>query len=290
MIENKQVRSIIKGALCEDRVRYDITTHTLIPKNLKASARIIAKETGVVCALSIAEFIFRQLDKTLKFKAHFKDGQRIKQGSVLADISGKAGPILQAERTALNFLSYLSGVASYTNEFVSRVKPYKANILDTRKTTPNLRILEKYAVKCGGGFNHRFDLGEQVLIKDNHLSLSRIAYFVSRQGTIKEIIEKTRKRIKNKRIKIEVEVNNIKEFNDALSGLPDIIMLDNFSLADIKKAVALRGKHKTPQLEVSGGVKLANVKKIAACGVERISIGALTHSVKSLDLSLEIIQ
>ena len=300
---NQQIINIVNNALSEDAVRSDITTRILIPEDFNIHAEIVSKDKGVVCGLSIARLAFKLLDKNIKFVPNFKDGEAVKKGEVLAAIYGKARAILSAERTALNLLAHLSGIATLTNEFVKKVKPYKSKILDTRKTTPNLRLLEKYAVRCGGGGNYRFDLSGQILIKDNHIqaaSRKPPACPAGRQATsLKEIIEKARKKAKGK--KIEIEVDNLSQFKEALAASPDIIMLDNFKPSDIKKAVKIKNRspvtRPTPQrgcpespvkLEASGGITLKNVKKIASCGVDFISIGALTHSVKSLDLSLEV--
>lgn len=279
----KEIVAIVKNALREDVCRKDITTGILIPESLRVSAKIVAREKGIVCGMFVSESVFKLLDKGIKFKANFKDGARIKKGDILVKLSGKASAILKGERTALNFLGRLSGISTLTNEFVQKVKSYKVKIFDTRKTTPNLRTLEKYAVRCGKGFNHRFNLYEQVLIKDNHLSVIRCPLSVI---SLKDIVNRVRNNAGGRRV--EIEVSTIKEFKEALQAKADIIMLDNFTLNNIKRAVSLRGRRRIPQLEASGGISLRNVAKIAACSVERISIGALTHSVKSLDISLEI--
>lgn len=284
-----EIAEIIKNALVEDAAREDITTRALIPSGLKCSAKIIAKESGVACGLTIAGLVFRQLDKDIKFKTKVKDGAKIKKGACLAELSGSARQILSAERVALNLLGHLSGIATLTRQFVEKVNSYKVKILDTRKTTPNLRILERYAVRCGSGFNHRLNLSDQILIKDNHIQAT--GYMLHATG-LKEMIEKAREKAKGK--KIEIEVENLRQFRQALAARPDIIMLDNFKLSDIREAVKIRNHspftiHQSPiKLEASGGITLENVKQVASCGVDFISIGALTHSVKSLDLSLEI--
>jgi len=201
-------------------------------------------------------------------------------------IYGKARAILTAERTVLNFLAHLSGIATQTKGFIEKIKPYKAKILDTRKTTPGLRILEKYAVKCAGGFNHRLGLWDMVLIKDSHKKIRRSK--IERRlekVSIKELIKDARRKNKNK--KIEIEVENLREFQDALLARPDIIMLDNMDLKRIKKALVLR-RGRRPLIEVSGNITLNNVRAIAKTGVDMISIGSLTHSVKAIDFSLEV--
>jgi nicotinate-nucleotide pyrophosphorylase (carboxylating) len=280
-LNNKEIIKIIKNALQEDKVREDITSLLLIPERLKVSAKIIAKDEGIICGLPLAQMIFKTIDKNVKFKAKVKDGDRIRKDLCIAYMSGKARAILSAERTVLNFLGRLSGIATLTNKFVEKVKNYNVKIFDTRKTTPTLRLLEKYAVRCGGGFNHRFNLKEAILIKDNH-----IACLKQKISLLKKNIDRNRKKIQKT---LEIEVNNLEEFKEALKINPEIIMLDNFTIQNIKKAVALRGRRKSPELEASGGVNLINIKKIAASGVDRISIGALTHSANSLDFSLEII-
>lgn len=271
------IKHIIINALREDIGPKDVTTESLIPKNKIAQAVLIAKEKCVVCGLDIAGLVLRLKDKNIKFKPLVKDGDALYKGRILARISGKARSILTAERVALNFLSHLSGIATGTKKFINQVKPYRVKIMDTRKTTPGLRILEKYAVRIGGGYNHRLGLDEMVLIKDNHFKII---------GKIKNLAKFKRK------YKVEIEVKNLKEFRQALNLKPDIIMLDNMRPSDIKKAVRIRSKltiGSALKLEVSGGITLNNVKKIASCGVEMISVGALTHSVDSVDISLDLI-
>lgn len=276
-----EIKRIIKGALKEDIGRKDITTLSIVNENKVVNAFLLAKEDFTVCGLGIAKEAFKALDKKINFIPLVKEGRLIKRGEVVARIRGKAQGILAAERVALNFLCLLSGIATETKKYVSKIKPYKVRILDTRKTIPGLRSLEKYAVRIGGGYNHRFNLEEMFLIKDNHFLIIK----GMRQAlSLREIIKKMRKGSK-KNIKLEIEVKNLKEFNEALKACPDIIMLDNMKIADIKKAVKI--KHNA-QIEASGGITLQNVKKIASCGVDMISVGSLTHSVNSVDISLEI--
>jgi len=279
-IRMPQVQDIIRKALREDIGKGDITTTTFILKDKYAKAILLAKEDCVICGLDIADEVFKFQDKNIKFKPHVLDGQKIKKGKIIAHIFGRAQSILTAERVALNFLSLLCGVATKTRAFVDKVKPYKAKILDTRKTIPGLRELEKYAVRIGGGYNHRMRLDEMILIKDNHIKVTR---------SYQRLPEVTRG------YKVEIEVKNLKEFNEVLQLRPDIIMLDNMSIRDIKKAVEIRNQispsifHPLPKLEASGGINLNNVRKIAATGVEMISIGPLTHSIESSDISLEVL-
>ncbi len=226
--------------------------------------------------------IFRQVDPKLRFQTKFRDGQHVKKGTVVATISGKTRSLLTAERTALNFLSYLSGIATQTSHYVQAIKPHKAKILDTRKTTPTLRLLEKYAVKCGGGENHRMNLEDMVLIKDNHLAAGH------KQFSIAEAVHFFRSKTKRP---IEVEVDTLKQLEEVLPANPDFILLDNMTPVQLKKAVQIvkRAKYKQkPLLEASGGVTLKTVQQIAASGVDRISIGALTHHHSGLNVSMEI--
>ena len=276
----KKFFSIVRSSLKEDIGKRDITTQLTIPCSKIVKAVLLAKEDCVVCGLDIAGLVFKAKDKRIKFKSKVLDGQLIKKGTVLAQIQGKARSVLTAERAALNFLCLLSGIATKTRTYVNAVKPYKAKIMDTRKTIPTLRELQKYAVRTGGGYNHRMRLDEMLLVKDNHLKI---------MGDIKALSKINRK------YKLEIEVKNLKEFKAFLKLNPEIIMLDNMGIKDIKKAVQIRnrlssqGHRPAPKLEASGGVALKNVRQIAATGVEMISIGDLTHSVKSVDISLEVL-
>lgn len=278
---------IVKLALREDIGRGDITTSALITPSKKIRALIQAKATGVLCGMEIAESVFRHLDANLRFLPTAKDGEILEPGRELGFITGSAQSILMGERTALNFLGQLSGISTLTRQYVDKVKGTKAQILDTRKTTPNLRILEKMAVATGGGVNHRMGLYDQVLIKDNHLRILKDESISSimtraRKGTLKNVL-------------IGLEVKNLKELGEALKTAADYILLDNMSLEMIREAVRMRGqikftgKNKMPLYEVSGGVSLDTVRGLAETGVERISIGALTHSAPWLDVSLDIV-
>lgn len=274
---------IIAQAFQEDNIRQDVTTNVLVSPTKTSEGYILFKEDGVVCGIELAKQVFKKLDADVKFSVLVKDGIFVKKNTKIAKIKGKTRTLLSAERTALNFLGYLSGIATLTQAFVRQVKPYKAQILDTRKTTPSLRYLEKYAVKCGGGMNHRIDLKEMVLIKDNH----RAACY--KEMTIEEIITIFRKKTK---VPIEIEVDNLEQFKQALSVNPDFILLDNMTLVQMRKAVEWnknRAQKKKVLLEASGGITLKNVHKVAQTGVDRISIGALTHSHKAIDVSMEII-
>ena len=271
----------IRRALDEDIGAGDITTDALFPKPKTIQAVIIAGGEGVLCGITIAMAAFVMRNSKIKFMPFARDGERISPEQQIAYIEGEAKAILGAERTALNFLSRLSGISTLTAEFVEAVRPYKAKIMDTRKTTPGLRLLEKYAVKAGGGTNHRIGLYDQILIKDNHLSAIDYDW---------DAVARAVKSSQRKKNKVEIEVQDLKQFDEAINLHPDVIMLDNMALKEIKSAVSMRDDvHPGLRLEVSGGVNLKNVKKIAATGVDMISIGALTHSVKSIDFSLEIV-
>ncbi len=283
MLDKDRIARIIKGALKEDIGPIDVTTANLIQKNVKARADIITREDGIAAGLPICEVIFEYLDKDIKFRPQVKDGDPIYKDKVLCYLEGPARGILTGERAALNFLSYLSGIATKTNAFVKICAPYGVKVMDTRKTTPNLRYLEKYAVKAGGGYNHRMGLWDQVLIKDNHLKV-----IDCKKDKMVRIVKEMRKSVQ-KNIKIEIEVNDLEEFESALKGRPDIIMLDNFKAGDVKKAIGIRKKLGIKTIiEVSGNITLDTIESYAKEKPDVISIGSITHSVKSLDLSLEI--
>ena len=280
---------LIRNTLKEDIGSGDITTELLIPKNKVIKAVIILKEKAVVAGLEIARRVFKTVDNNIQFKAISTDGSREKPDKIIAKIQGKAGSILSGERTALNFLGHLSGVATVTRSFAEQVKPYKVKIMDTRKTTPGLRELEKCAVALGGGYNHRMGLWDAVLVKDNHIAVLKAG---ARGINIKDIARLVKEK-KPQGMKADIEVRNLKEFQEVLKIPPDIIMLDNMDISQIKKAVAMRDAQRNRQnvkIEVSGGVCLSNVKAIAKTGVDIISIGALTHSAKAVDMSLEVIE
>lgn len=273
-----EVKPLVELALREDIGTGDITSDVLIAPGCEANAVIIAGERGVIAGLSVSELVFNLMDSKIVFKACVSDGDKVEKGKIAARVSGRARAVLAGERTALNFLSRLSGIATKTACFVERVGSYRAKVMDTRKTTPGWRILEKYAVMIGGGYNHRMGLYDAVLIKDNHLKLV--------EGRIGKAVAEAKKAHPSKRI--EVETTNISEVKDALSGNPDIIMLDNMSPVEVREAVeVVRKSGGGVQVEVSGGVTLENVEEFAAAGADIISVGALTHSVRSLDFSME---
>ena len=275
--ENILIDKIIERALLEDIGTGDITTESIIPSNLKAKGIIKTFEEGVVAGLDIACLVFQKLDAEIVFQEKTKDGTKVIRGKELAEITGPARTILMGERVALNFLQRMSGIATITSKFCEEVKDFPVRIVDTRKTTPGLRILEKYAVRMGGGYNHRFGLYDAVLIKDNHIAIA---------GGIKSAVDSVRKQSSHT-VKIEVEVESLSQLQEALKAQVDIIMLDNMDLETMKEAVKMvKGKI---LIEASGEITLEKVRKIAQAGIDLISIGALTHSVKSLNISMEII-
>ncbi len=289
-LDKDRVLPIIKAALKEDIGKGDITTGALVEKTASARASIITREEACVSGLEIAEWAMSQIDYSVRFKPNCRDGALVGQSKELAFLEGHLASILRAERTMLNFLSFLSGVASSTRKFVNIARPYGVKIMDTRKTIPLLRYLEKYAVFTGGGTNHRMGLYDQVLIKDSHIGSQKSEVrSQNKKITLKDLIERTRK-ANTKGTVIEIEVGNIAEFNDALAGKPDIIMLDNMSVGDVKACVEIRRLSKTkPLLEVSGGITLETVEDYAMTKVDMISIGSLTDSVTAIDMSLEIV-
>jgi len=276
--ENIQIDKIIEQTLLEDIGTGDITTDFIIPYNLKTKGIIKTKEEGVIAGLNTANLVFKKLDSNIIFQEKIKDGTKVARNKILAEITGSARTILKGERVALNFLQRMSGIATTTSKFCQEVKDIPVRIVDTRKTTPGLRILEKYAVRMGGGYNHRFGLYDAVLIKDNHIAIS---------GGIKSAVNSVRKQISHT-VNIEVEVENLSQLQEALEMKIDIIMLDNMNLDTMREAVKIvKGK---ALIEASGGITLEKVRKIAQTGVDLISVGALTHSVKSLDISIEILK
>jgi len=270
------IEPIVRRALEEDLGRAgDITSELIVPAEQTAKAKLVARKPGTVAGLIAAECAFRLIDPSLKFVVEIPDGSQAKAGAMLATVEGSARAILSAERVALNFAGHLSGVATATRALADAVAGTKARIVCTRKTTPGLRVLEKYAVRCGGGFNHRFGLDDAVLIKDNHIAAA---------GGIKPAVERVRAGTAHM-VKIEVEVDTLAQLDEALALGVDTILLDNMSPADLKRAVGLaKGR---AVLEASGNVTLATVRAIAETGVDYISSGAITHSAPSLDVALD---
>lgn len=274
------VDEVIRRALKEDAADKDITTRILIPAAHKSCGRIVAREDAVFCGAAFAKAAFRQLDNACRIKITHEEGDRVKTGTTVMSLTGPTRALLSAERVALNLLGHLSGIASKTAAFVNLCRPYRPILLDTRKTLPGLRSAQRWAVICGGGRNHRFDLSEMVMIKDNHRLVCR------NRETLFETAHKIREKVS---VPIEVEVDSLEELRDVLPACPDIILLDNMTPAQIRKAVTmLKGSRSRPLLEASGGITERTIKRYAATGVDRISLGALTHSVKAIDYSLEI--
>lgn len=267
----------MRQALAEDLGRAgDITTQATIPDSATATATLVARAAGVICGLDIARAAFRQIDPTIGFESWETDGARVEKGAALARIDGSARAILIAERVALNYLGRLSGVASLTAQYVERVAHTKARICDTRKTTPLLRAFEKYAVRCGGGANHRFGLDDAVLIKDNHIAVAG--------GVVPAL--RAAKRYAGHLVKIEIEVDTLDQLRDVLAEGADVVLLDNMPPLTLREAVTLvKG---AMICEASGGVSLETVGAIAETGVDLISVGALTHSAPVLDVALDI--
>lgn len=287
---NLDLRRLIKQALHEDLGTGDVTSRAVIPPRRRMCARIVAKAPGVVAGARVAQRVFQTLDRRIRCTIRRHEGQSVRAGQTILTVDGPARSILSAERTALNFLGHLSGIATLTHQYVQRVRGTKAAIFDTRKTLPGLRELEKDAVRVGGGQNHRPRLDVAVLIKTNHLRALSTQH-TAPSHVIQDAVRQAKRRARRRFV--EAEVANLAEFRAALAAQPDAVLLDNWRLAQIKKAVALRNSslithHPSPLLEVSGGVTLHNVRAIARAGVDRISIGRLTHSAPALDVSLEV--
>ena len=275
ILTNPQVLQIIQMALNEDVGTGDITTQTTIPEEKIAYGKFIAKESMVICGIDLANHVFHTIDTTIEFTPFFKDGDFIQKGQCIAEVSGNARNVLTAERTALNFMQRLTGIATRTNEAVKCVIGTNAKISDTRKTTPGLRVLEKYAVRVGGGSNHRFNLADGILIKDNHIAVS---------GGIKKAVENARANAPHT-IKIEVEVENKEMLNEAIDAKADIIMLDNMTNDEMAECVKIVNGRAL--VEASGNMGDKDLSEVAKTGVDIISIGALTHTVKAADISLK---
>ncbi|GMQ61835.1 carboxylating nicotinate-nucleotide diphosphorylase [Vallitalea maricola] len=275
MVLQQKIDEIIIKALEEDMNYGDITTDTLISDNQKSNAILIAKDNGIIAGCEVFSRVFYLMDKEVVIDFHRKDGNLVEKKEIIAHISGPTKSILKCERTALNIIQKLSGIATMTNNFVNNTNNMPVRIVDTRKTTPGLRALEKYAVRVGGGYNHRFNLSDAVMIKDNHIKAV---------GSIKKAVETAKAKIPHT-MKVEIEVENLDGLKEALNAEADIIMLDNMTINMMKEAASIaKGK---AVLEASGNVDLDRVKEIAETGVNIISVGALTHSVKALDISIK---
>jgi len=280
-MNNKSVAKIIENALKEDLGNGDHTSLACIPKNATGKAQLLIKENGIIAGIEIAKKVFLNLDKNIKMQTFFSDGSKVKKGDIAFIVEGNIISILSAERTVLNFMQRMSGIATNTYKFVALLKGLNTKVLDTRKTTPNIRLLEKQAVKTGGGENHRMGLYDMIMIKDNHIDFA---------GGIEQAIKFVHNYLKkyNKNLKIEIETKNIAQIKKVLSvGGINRIMFDNFSVKDTHKAVKLvNRKYET---ESSGGITIKNIRKYAECGVDFISVGNLTHHIKSMDMSLKAI-
>jgi len=278
-LSDEEVRQAVRLALAEDVGSGDVTTLATVPPNAAAKAVMIAREPLVVAGLPVAEAVFRELSPALQITRTAGDGDQVKAGQSLLQVSGPAQAILTGERVALNFVQRLSGIATLTRQFVDAVRGTRAQVLDTRKTTPGLRRLEKYAVTCGGGHNHRFGLFDHVLIKDNHLAALRD----ESPNPVAAAVKRAREKFPQH--KIEVETDTLEQVEQALAAGADILLLDNMNLVQLRVAVQqARGRAKT---EASGGVNLAAIRPIAESGVDTISVGALTHSARAVDIALD---
>jgi len=280
VLPKEDVDNIIDLALAEDISHGDVTSEALIPPELQGKASILVKAKGIVAGGEVAKRVFLRVAPSLEVELLIKDGTKVQPGDILAAISGKVTSILKAERVALNFLQRLSGIASQTAQYVAKTRGFAVNITDTRKTTPGIRLLEKYAVRMGGGQNHRLHLGDGVLIKDNHLVMLRALGM-----SLKDIVAKAKQNAPQG-LTVEVEVNTVQEALDAAEAGVDIIMLDNMNPDEMRRVVGLLPSQ--VKTEASGGITLDNVQAAAKAGVNIISIGALTHSTKALDMSLEL--
>jgi len=277
-MKDAAIDAIIEVALKEDMPHGDITSESIIPARSKSEAIILTREEGVLAGIDIARRVFYKIDQSISFKKTLDDGQIFRKKDTIATLRGPSISLLKGERTALNFLQRMSGIATTTRRFVRVLEGTKTKILDTRKTTPGLRLLEKYAVKIGGGVNHRFDLSEMVLIKDNHLKLV---------GSISQAVMRAKEKVKQG-VRIEVEATNLEEVQEAVRSGADVVMLDNMSIKKMKEVVKwIKGKI---PLEVSGKVTLGRIVEIASLGVDYISVGSLTHSYKSVDMSIEFLR
>ena len=280
MLLTPEIHDLIDRALQEDLSIGDATTAALAPPDLEASATLFAKEPGVLCGVEVAAAVFRRVDPSLRVEFVLRDGDVMERGSVALRASGQAASLLMAERTAVNFMQHLSGVATTTATYVEAVRGTGATVIDTRKTLPGLRTLEKYAVRCGGGRNHRRNLGDGVLIKDNHIAALKL-----RGVSLGEMVRMAHAEASHT-IKVEVEVTTLEEAEEALEAGAQLLLLDNMPPALMRQAVELsRGR---ALLEASGGINLDTVRAVAETGVDLISVGALTHSAPALDISMDI--
>lgn len=277
MLNKLIAEEIIRRTLLEDIHYGDVTTDLLIPEEQVIEAQVILKEPGVLCGLELIPMVFKQLDQSVEVTLHYSDGVRLNQKTCVATIKGKTRAVLKGERVMLNLIQRMGGIATQTRQYVEALNGLPVKLVDTRKTTPGLRALEKYSVLIGGGFNHRYNLSDSVMMKDNHIEAA---------GSITKAVEIVRARIGHT-MKIEVEVETLDGLEEAISAGADIVMLDNMSLEMMTEAVAINKGRVI--LEASGGVTLATIHAIASTGVDVISVGALTHSVQALDFSMKLL-
>lgn len=295
ILDLNNIKDIVQLAIQEDIGKGDITSEIFIPKNSKSEGIFMAKEDGIIAGLPVVKYVLSQIDNNLLFTSNVEEGSRTNNGTIIANVKGSTLSILSAERLVLNFLQRLSGIATLTNKFVEKVKAYKTQIMDTRKTTPGWRYLEKYAVKVGGGTNHRAGLYDQILVKDNHIKIMEKVQ-KKENGIFAELVNEARKQTDDG-VLIEVEIEDSKHIKDLVDAGVDIIMFDNMEASQISEAVEKVKEYerlqnattaKTVLTETSGNITLENVEAYAQTGVDRISVGMITHSARTLDISLDI--
>ena len=292
-LDLEKIRDIVQLAIKEDIGAGDITSKIFIPDGFETEGVIIAKEAGIVAGLPVAGYVLSQIDENLILTSNIEDGSRVKKGTIIGSVKGLTLSLLSAERLVLNFLQRLSGIATVTNRFAEKIKGYRTQIMDTRKTAPGWRYLEKYAVRVGGGINHRMGLYDQILIKDNHL---KIMGSEKENGVISRLVRKAREQIENGML-IEVEVEDLCQIKDVVDAGVDIILFDNMEPSKIREAVGMVKEFEKNQgagtgnailTEASGNITIENVEEYADAGVDRISVGAITHSARALDISFDI--
>jgi len=292
-LDLEKIRDIVQLAIKEDIGNGDITSKIFIPDGSESEGMLVAKEAGIVAGLPVAGYVLSQIDENLIFTSNIEDGSRVKKGTIIGSVKGLTLSLLSAERLVLNFLQRLSGIATATNRFAEKIKGYGTQIMDTRKTAPGWRYLEKYAVRVGGGINHRMGLYDQILIKDNHLKTMGSE---KENGAISRLVRKAREQIENGML-IEVEVEDLCQIKDVVDAGVDIILFDNMEPSKIREAVDIvreieknqdAGTGKAILTEASGNITIENVEEYADAGVDRISVGAITHSVRVLDISFDI--
>ncbi|MDP6432990.1 MAG: carboxylating nicotinate-nucleotide diphosphorylase [Candidatus Scalindua sp.] len=292
-LDLEKIRDIVQLAIKEDIGDGDITSKIFIPDGSESEGMLVAKEAGIVAGLPVAGYVLSQIDENLIFTSNIEDGSMARKGTILGSVKGLTLSLLSAERMVLNFLQRLSGIATSTNMFAERIKGYRTQIMDTRKTAPGWRYLEKYAVRAGGGINHRMGLYDQILIKDNHLKAMGTE---KENDTISRLVKKAREQIKNGTL-IEVEVEDLCQIREVMDAGVDIILFDNMEPSKIREAVEMvkefensrdAGNGRAILTEASGNITIENVEEYADAGVDRISVGAITHSVRVLDISFDI--